>query len=136
MFALREGPLDSEEVRHAVADLAFGAVVVFVGVTRDHFEGRRVTHLSYDAYPEMAVPVMEQIGTEIRDRWGCGVAMVHRVGEVPVGEASVVIAVSAPHRAECYEASRYAIDELKKRVPIWKKENYEDGSAWKANSPT
>ncbi|MBW1879999.1 MAG: molybdenum cofactor biosynthesis protein MoaE [Deltaproteobacteria bacterium] len=136
MFEVREGPLDVAEVRGAVEDPSFGAVLVFVGVTRDHFEGHHVTHLSYDAYPEMAVPVMAQIADEMRERWECRVAMVHRVGEVPVGEASVVIAVSAPHRAECYEASRYAIDELKKRVPVWKKENYEDGSVWKANSPT
>ncbi|MBW2257601.1 MAG: molybdenum cofactor biosynthesis protein MoaE [Deltaproteobacteria bacterium] len=98
MFEVREGPLDVAEVRGAVEDPSFGAVLVFVGVTRDHFEGHHVTHLSYDAYPEMAVPVMAQIADEMR--------------------------------------SRYAIDELKKRVPVWKKENYEDGSVWKANSPT
>jgi len=136
MFALREGPLDPEEVRRAVLDPAFGAVLVFVGVTRDRFEGREVTRLSYEAYPEMAVATMSRIGAEISERWGGRVAIVHRLGEVPVGEASVIIAVGAPHRAECYEASRYAIDALKERAPIWKKEHYADGSAWKANAPT
>src|SRR5690606_28165315 len=99
------------------------------------FDQRRVIRLAYEAWPEMAIPVMAQIADELRARWPCRVAMVHRVGEVPITEASVVIAVATPHRAECYEASRYAIDALKERVPVWKKEIYEDGSAWKANSP-
>lgn len=135
MFAITDQPIDVAAVRAAVDDPGFGAVLVFEGVARDSFEGHTVTHLAYEAYPEMAVPVMQQIAAEMRDRWPCEVAMVHRTGEVPITEASVVIAVGAPHRAECYEASRYAIDQLKERVPVWKKEHYEDGSAWKANAP-
>jgi molybdopterin synthase catalytic subunit len=94
-----------------------------------------VTSLSYEAFAEMAVPVMEQIAAEACARWPVRIAMVHRTGPVAIGEPSVVIAVGAPHRAECYEASRWAIEALKERVPIWKKEMYEDGSAWKANAP-
>lgn len=135
MIAIVDGPIDVAAVRRAVDDPAFGAVLVFEGVGRDDFEGRRVLRLSYEAFAEMAVPVMERIAAEVRERWPARVAMVHRTGEVAIGEASVVIAVGAPHRAECYEASRYAIDALKARVPVWKKEIYEDGSAWKANSP-
>jgi len=85
----------------------------------------------------MAVPEMEAIGSELSRRWpGARVAIAHRVGVVPVGETSVVISVTAPHRDVCYQASRYAIDTLKERVPIWKKEIYEDGSAWKDNQET
>lgn len=135
MFGITPSPIDVAAVRAAVEDPGFGAVLVFEGVARDDFGGRRVKRLAYEGYAEMAVPVMRAIAEEAQARWPCRVAMVHRVGEVPITEASVVIAVGAPHRAECYEASRYAIDELKKRVPVWKKEIYEDGSAWKANAP-
>lgn len=136
MFAIAPGPIDVGEVRAAVSDPGFGAVLVFEGTARNDFDGRAVVELSYEAYAEMAVPVMQQIATEMRDRWPCKVAMVHRTGVVPIGEPSVVIAVGTPHRAECYEASRYAIEQLKQRVPVWKKEIYEDGSAWKANAAT
>jgi molybdopterin synthase catalytic subunit len=94
-------------------------------------------HLEYEAYPAMAVPVLEQIAAEIAKVVPeVRVAIVHRTGVVAIGEPSVVIAVSAPHRAQCYEASRMAIEALKARLPVWKKEIYEDGSAWKANAPT
>jgi len=135
MYAIVDGPIDVAAVRRAVDDPAFGAVLVFEGVGREDFDGQRVLRLSYEAWPEMAVPVMERIAAEARDRWPVRVAMVHRTGEVAIGEPSVVIAVGAPHRSECYEASRFVIDALKERVPVWKKEIYEDGSAWKANAP-
>jgi len=135
MFAITPEPIDVAAVRSAVVDPGFGAILVFEGIARDDFEGRRVLQLAYEGYAEMAVPVMEAIAAEMMARWPCRVAMVHRVGEVPITEPSVVIAVGAPHRAECYEASRYAINGLKARVPVWKKEIYEDGSAWKANAP-
>jgi len=134
MIALVDGVIDVAAVRRAVDDPGFGAVLVFEGVGRDDFGGRRVVRLSYEAWPEMAVPVMEQIAAEAGTRWPVRVAMVHRTGDVAIGEPSVVIAVGAPHRAECYEASRFVIDALKERVPVWKKEIYEDGSAWKANA--
>lgn len=133
MLALVDGPIDVAAVRRAVDDPRFGAVLVFEGVGRQDHDGRRVVRLSYEAWPEMAVPVMEQIAREAAQRWPVRVAMVHRTGDVAIGEPSVVIAVGAPHRAECYEASRFVIDALKARVPVWKKEIYEDGSAWKGN---
>ena len=137
MYALVDGPIDVPAVRAAVAQDTAGAILVFHGVTRDNFQGREVVELAYEAYGPMAVAELEAIGHEVEARWpGARCAMVHRLGVVPVGEASVVIAVSTPHRAACYEASRYAIDTLKARVPIWKKEIYRDGSAWKANAET
>jgi len=135
MFVLQAGPIDVSVVREAVSRPGAGAVLVFEGVTRDNFDGRPVLGLAYEAYAEMAVPQMEAIGGELRTRWpGARVAMIHRTGPVDIGEASVVIAVSAPHRVEAYEASRFAIDALKARVPVWKKEHYADGSVWKANA--
>ena len=135
MISLTDSVLDEQLVRSAVARAGAGAILVFHGVTRDNFAGRRVTRLEYEAYPEMALAQMRAIVAEAEASWpGARVAISHRTGLVPVGEASVLIAVSAPHRDECYEASRFCIDTLKARVPIWKKEHYEDGSAWKANA--
>lgn len=134
MFTLTHEEIDVCAVENAVRHAGAGAVLTFRGDTRDSFEGRRVERLEYEAYPEMAVPQMEAIAKEVGERWpGARVAMAHRLGLVPVGETSVVISVTAPHRDACYAASRYAIDTLKARVPIWKKEVYEDGSSWKAN---
>ena len=136
MIGLTPTMIDTAAVRAAVSDRGFGAILIFEGVGRDHFEGRNVQALDYEAYAEMAVPAMEQIAEEARKRWAAKVAIVHRTGRVAVGEASVVIAVGTAHRAACYEASRFVIDTLKQRVPIWKKEIYADGHAWKANTPT
>lgn len=136
MLAIVDGPIDVAAVRAAVADPSFGAVLVFEGVGRHDFEGRRVVELAYEAYAQMAEPVLASIADELQARWpGCRVAIVHRTGIVAIGEPSVVIAVGTPHRAECYEASRHALEALKARLPVWKKEIYEDGSAWKANAP-
>ena len=136
MVGLTAEPIDTSAVRRAVESPTFGAVVVFEGVTRDHFEGRRVVHLEYEAYEPLATATLTAICQEIRERWpGVRPAIVHRLGVVPLGDASVVIAVGSPHRAAGYEANRYAIEQLKARVPIWKKEIYEDGSTWKANTP-
>lgn len=136
MIALIDETIDVESVRRAVDDPGFGAVLVFEGVGRNTFDGRAVAALEYEAYAAMAVPVMTEISEEAARRWGARVAIVHRTGRVEIGEPSVVIAVGTPHRAACYEASRFAIDTLKQRVPIWKKEIYADGHAWKANAPT
>lgn len=106
-----------------------GAVLLFVGVVRDHNDGRGVSGVGYEAYEEMAEKVLLEIATEASVALGSDrVAVVHRVGELAVGEASVAIAVSSPHRAEAYDASRYVIEEIKKRVPVWKQERYVDGS--------
>ena len=109
---------------------ADGALCLFVGVVRDHNEGRRVLRLEYEAYEEMALPLMDQIAAETRRRWPVtDVRIVHRLGRLEIGEASVAIAVTAPHRGAAFEACRYAIDTLKATVPIWKKEFYADGAA-------
>jgi molybdopterin synthase catalytic subunit len=135
MFRLTTDPIVSAEVANAVSNPEAGAVIVFEGVTRNHHDGKAVERLEYEAYGGMAEREMAQIGSRIADRWpGVRVAMVHRLGVVAVGEASVVIAVSAAHRGEAYAASRFAIDELKAHVPVWKKEVYADGSVWKANA--
>ncbi|MDX1647466.1 MAG: molybdenum cofactor biosynthesis protein MoaE [Longimicrobiales bacterium] len=107
-----------------------GAVLLFVGIVRDHADGRPVSGMRYDAYAEMAGPVLEEIAHEAAQRLGTDrLAVAHRVGELDIGEVSVAIAVSSPHRAESYDASRYVIEEIKKRLPVWKREHYVDGSA-------
>jgi molybdopterin synthase catalytic subunit len=110
-----------------------GAVVLFTGTVRDHAEGRPgVSELEYEAYEEEVVPRLSVIGAEARRRWdGLGrIAILHRIGSLSVGETSVLIAVSAPHRAEAFEAARFCIDTLKTTVPIWKRETWEGGSDW------
>lgn len=135
LFSIGVGALDPRAIEGLIAWPGAGAVLTFIGTTRDSFEGRRVLDLEYEAWPEMAVPEMEAIAGEIGQRWpGSRVAMAHRIGRVPIGEASVVISVATPHRGECYEASRYAIEQLKSRVPVWKKERFEDGAEWRANA--
>ena len=115
----------------AGASPADGAVCLFVGVVRNENQGRPVLRLEYESYEEMALPLMEEIAAETGRRFPVtSVRLVHRLGRLEVGEASVVVAVSSPHRAEAFAACRFAIDTLKSRVPIWKKELYADGSAW------
>ena len=110
---------------------ADGALCLFVGVVRDHNEGRRVLRLEYEAYEEMALPLMEKIAAEARSRWRVSeVRIVHRLGRLEVGDASVAVAVTSAHRGEAFAACRYAIDALKASVPIWKKEFYADGEVW------
>jgi molybdopterin synthase catalytic subunit len=108
-----------------------GALCLFVGVVRNENGGRPVRYLEYEAYEEMALPVMEEIEAEVRGRWAVTeVKLLHRLGRIEIGEASVAVAVSAPHRGEAFAACRHAIDTLKARVPIWKKEYYAEGEAW------
>ena len=131
MFKVVDGPIDDLALEKAVRTDADGAVVVFRGVARRYSRGREVVHLEYEAYPEMAEKVMAEIGDEITTRWPVsGVAIVHRTGVLKIGEASVVIAVSSPHRAEAFVACQYALDRLKQIVPVWKKEVWEDGEEW------
>jgi molybdopterin synthase catalytic subunit len=131
MYKVVDSPIDEIALEDVVRTDADGAVIVFRGVARRHSRGRDVVHLEYEAYPEMAEKVMAQIAEEIKSRWPVsGVAMVHRTGVLEIGQASVVIAISAPHRGEAFEASQYAIDRLKQIVPIWKKEVWSDGSQW------
>lgn len=136
MLRIVDGPIDVAAVAAAVRHPRHGAVLLFEGTARDHHEGRRVVGLAYEAWPEQAERGLAEIAAEVQARWpGAALAVVHRTGEVAIGEPSVVVAVGAAHRAEAYEASRYAIDALKARLPVWKKERYEDGEAWIANRP-
>ena len=130
-FLLSEAPLSIERVTNEVASDAAGAVVTFVGTTRARSRGRDVIRLEYEAYEGMAEAEMERIARELRERHDVDdVAIHHRVGPVEVGETSVVIAVSAPHRAAAFDACREAIDTLKQTVPLWKKELYVGGEEW------
>ena len=130
-FALVEQPLSLEAVVEEVASEEAGAVATFVGTTRVHSRGRVVTHLEYEAYEGMAEQVMAEIADGLRGRYElCAIAIHHRIGRVGIGEPSVVIAVSAPHRQDALAACKDAIDTLKQRVPLWKKEVYEGGEAW------
>lgn len=133
-FAVVDGPIDANEVIVRVSHPDHGATLAFVGTTREWTGGKRTITLEYEAYVPMAEAAMRQIGEEIAAKWpGTLTAIAHRIGSVGIGECSVVIAVSSSHRAECYEASRYAIERLKQTVPIWKKEVYEDGTEWKGH---
>ena len=108
-----------------------GAAVTFLGIVRDNTRGRRTTHLYYEAYEPMALRKMREIGESLRQRWQIGrVGMVHRLGRLEIGEVSVAIVVTSPHRGIAFESCRYAIDRLKQTVPIWKKEFFEDGEVW------
>src|SRR5215203_2570100 len=114
-------PIDSARLLQDAISSSDGAAILFLGVVRDHNDGRDVGHLDYQAYPAMAEATLRDIVGEARTRWNMGaISVVHRIGHLEIGEASVAIAVAAPHRGEAYESSRYIIEELKKRVPIWK----------------
>ena len=132
MYKITTEPIDVEALYRAVLRDHDGAVVTFHGVVREYSDsGRAVRYLEYEAYPEMAEAQMRAIGAEIERRWDIDdVAMVHRIGRLEIGEASVVIAVAAPHRGEAFDACEYAIDTLKATVPIWKKEVFADGEVW------
>ena len=108
-----------------------GALCVFTGVVRNHHQGRAVKYLEYEGYEEMMVTIFEEIAEEAKGRFGVtSVRIVHRLGRLEIGETSVAVAVSSPHRKEAFEACRFAIDTLKRKAPVWKKEFYADGSSW------
>lgn len=126
--------LSVDEVSQLVISPLCGAVSLFVGTTRNNFEGKKVISLEYEAYLPMAKNEVKKICSDIRQKWPVKhIAVFHRLGLVPVSEASIVIAVSSAHRAASLEAVSYAIDTLKAKVPIWKKEIYEESSSWKGN---
>jgi molybdopterin synthase catalytic subunit len=130
---LTEAAIDVAAMEVAVASSGHGALVTFVGRARDRADdGREVLELEYEAYPEMATSVLEEIIAAAEQRWeGSVVAVVHRVGLVPIGEAAVAIVTASPHRSEAYEANRFVIEAIKERLPIWKRERFADGSEWK-----
>jgi molybdopterin synthase catalytic subunit len=131
MFEIVQDILDVRTLALQVASQSDGAIVTFSGIVRGTNQGKKVLFLEYEAYPEMAAKMMERIGKEILDTWGLSsVRMQHRVGRLNVGETSVVIVVAAPHRDDAFAACQYAINRLKRIVPIWKKEVFEDGEVW------
>jgi molybdopterin synthase catalytic subunit len=131
MFRVTEQPINLQELVRSVTDPEAGAIATFIGTTRNNNEGRKVIALNYEAYPEMAEKELARLGAEANKKWNiCRMAIVHRVGPVQITEPSVIIAVSAAHREDAFAACRFAIEEIKKTVPIWKKEVYEGGEVW------
>lgn len=129
MIQLTHDPIDYHALTEQVRQPGCGAVITFLGTVRDLTDGQETVALDYEAYPEMAEQKLAEIESETRSRWPVGaIALVHRLGHLEVSEISVAVAVSCPHRADAFEACRYAIDRLKEVVPIWKKENWSDGS--------
>lgn len=130
MVLLTTEPLQPQQAVDAVMTDSDGAYVQFVGVVRDHSKGRSVTGLEYQVYAPMAVAQLEKLVAEVKARWGLACAILHRYGFIPVGETAVVVCVASSHRAEAFDACRWAIDTLKADVPIWKKEFCPDGTFW------
>lgn len=131
VFEVTDNRLSVERAVAAVTMKTCGAVATFVGIVREFSRGRQISYLEYEAYPEMAIAKMRQIEGEIREKWEIErIAIHHRVGRLGIGEASVIIAVSAAHRQPALETCAYAIERLKQIVPIWKKEVSPDGSFW------
>jgi len=131
LFELTEDPLDARRLEAAVAHAGAGAICTFTGIVRDSSRGEHVTHLEYEAYAGMVEREMHAIAGEIAERWPeARVAMAHRTGRLEVGEASVVITASCPHRDEAFAACKWGIDRLKESVPIWKKEFATSGAVW------
>jgi molybdopterin synthase catalytic subunit len=130
---LTDGPIDVAALETSVSERRHGALVTFVGRARDHADdGRVVLELEYEVFEEMATAVLLDIVAETEGRWPeSSVAVVHRTGVVPIGEAAVAIVSAAPHRSTAYEANRYVIEAIKERLPIWKRERFADGSEWK-----
>jgi molybdopterin synthase catalytic subunit len=131
MFRVTDRPIDLQELVDYVSDPQAGAIATFIGTTRNNNEGRKVIALDYDGYSEMAEKELARIGEDAKTKWPiCRMAIVHRLGPVQITEASVIIAVSAGHRDAAFAACRFAIEEIKRTVPIWKKEMYEGGEVW------
>lgn len=131
LFALTRQPVDAVELKAMIVTPEDGAAVVFDGVVRNNTNGRRTMHLDYECYEAMAIRTMADLGRDIVSRYGISrIGIVHRLGRIEVGETSVLIVVSAPHRRPAFEACLEAINRLKRTVPIWKKEHFEDGEVW------
>ena len=131
MFRVTRKALDLQELVDFVTDPEAGAIATFIGTTRNNNQGRRVIALDYEAYPEMAEKELARLGEEAKKKWNIQrMTIVHRIGPVQITEPSVMIAVSAAHRSDAFEACRFAIEEIKKSVPIWKKEVFEGGEVW------
>src|SRR5437868_3869240 len=130
MISLTDKPIDPTAILAQVASRDAGGVVLFLGTTREFTQGRRTASLDYECYPEMAEQKLTELEAEARRRWPlAGCAIIHRLGHLELGEASIAIAVSSPHRADAFAAGQWLIDTIKQVVPIWKQENWADGSS-------
>ena len=135
MHEIVSEPIGLDALVARVASPRAGGIATFLGVVRDNSLGRKVLYLVYEAYAPMAIKEMERLEAEVRERWEIeAIAIAHRIGRLEIGEASVAIAVSSPHRREAIEACHYAIDRLKQTVPVWKKEYWEGGEVWIENA--
>ena len=131
MFLLVRDQIDTQAITRNLQAPDDGALVIFEGVVRNNANGKNVRFLEYEAYESMALKKIEEIGLQTKDKFDIrDIAIVHRLGHMDIGECSIVIAVASAHRGPAFEACRYSIDTIKKVVPIWKKEFYEDGEVW------
>lgn len=129
IIELTNGPIDYAELTERVRSNQAGAVVLFLGTVREMTSGRQTSSLDYEGYPEMAEKTMAEIDREAREKWPIiNSGIVHRLGHLELGEISVAVAVSTPHRRQAFEAGQFLIDQLKVRVPVWKRENWSDGT--------
>jgi molybdopterin synthase catalytic subunit len=136
LFLVTPDRLDPEALSTAVLAPSAGAIVVFQGVVRDNNLDRRVDHLIYEAYPPLAERTMADIAQDVQTRWAVtAIAIHHRTGRLEIGEASLLVVVASPHRAEAFAACAYSVDRVKQIVPVWKKEVWEDGSSWLEGTP-
>ena len=134
IFEITREPIDIADLRTRLLEGSSGAVVIFDGVARNNTKGRRTLYLEYEGYEPMSLRTMEQIGREVHERWPINrLGIIHRLGRIDTTESSVVIVVTSAHRKIAFEACHYSIDRLKKIVPIWKKEYFEDGAVWVEN---
>ena len=130
-YQITREPIDAQAISRRMLRKADGAICVFEGVVRDHSKGKRTLYLEYEGYESMALKKLEEIGMFVRQAWEIGtIAIVHRLGHMEIGETSVAVIVTSSHRRAAFDACHYAIDKLKKVVPIWKKEFFEDGEVW------
>ncbi|MGH9371445.1 MAG: molybdenum cofactor biosynthesis protein MoaE, partial [Vicinamibacterales bacterium] len=130
-FRVTLEPLDAGKIAASISAASCGAVATFIGLVRDHNAGRQVVSLDYECYEPLAVKAFERIAAEATETWpDARLAIAHRVGPLQIGEASVVIAAGAPHRADAFAACRYAIERIKQIAPIWKREHFEGGEVW------
>jgi len=134
LFLITSQPISIEEVVSKVVNRNAGAINTFIGTVRELTHGKKTLYLEYEAYRSMAEKKLTQIGMEIREKWPeATTAISHRIGRLEISDIAVVIAVATPHRADSFEAARYAIERIKEIVPIWKKEHWEDGESWIGN---
>lgn len=131
LYQITRDPIDAQKISREMLRAEDGAICIFDGVVRNNSKGKRTLHLVYEAYDTMALRKLEEIGMFVRQAWDIGcIAMIHRLGRLDIGETSVAVVVTSAHRRAAFDACHYAIDKLKKVVPIWKKEFFEDGELW------